>query len=295
MPPLSVSIVCRNNVATLPGVLDAVAPLVAADPNAEIVALDSGSTDGTIELLESRRVRVLREPWRGFVKTKQQALDACVNPWILCLDSDEPPQPDLVHSIRGVLAKDDPSVQGYRVNRKAFFAGRYLDHCWQPERRLRLVRRGAARWTGIDPHDRLEMIDPAARVRDLAGVLRHDSFRSMSEHLERQLRYARLTAEGLYLAGERGGAMQVCVMPAAAFLKQMVFKSAWRDGWRGVVAAASTAAATLMKHVLLYERTSLEREQGSRERERQTGKAPGRTQQAAPEGAGSSKTSPDGA
>jgi glycosyltransferase involved in cell wall biosynthesis len=255
---LSIAIVCKNSMRTLPSVLESVRPLLEA--GAELVAVDSGSTDGTIELLESRGVRVMRSAWLGFVRTKQLALDHCRGEWVLSLDSDESPDPTLIASILGVARSAD-TAQGYRLNRKTFVAGRFLEHCWQPEWRLRLVRRGLAKWGGIDPHDQLEM-SAGAKEGTLEGTLRHDSFVSFADHIERQARYARLHAEGLFGQGKRSGFVEIAVQPSAAFIKQLVLKSGWRDGWRGVLAAASTAAGTLMKHIVLYELTAMQRESG---------------------------------
>ena len=151
-------------------------------------------------------------------------------------------------------------MSGYRVNRKVFFAGRFLDHCWQPEPRLRLVRRGFAAWTGIGPHDRLDLLPGSGLERDLQGTLRHDSFRSFADHLEKQANYARLSAQALFERGERSSALQIVTTAPAAFLKQVVIKNAWRDGWRGILAAASTAAGTLMKHIVLTELSMREHE-----------------------------------
>lgn len=263
MPPISISIVCKNNIDTLPSVLEAVRPLIAggAEAAGEIIAVDSGSQDGTVELLERAGATVIRSAWLGHIKTKQLALMHCSKPWILCLDSDEPADPELVESILHAVEENDQRISGFRVNRKVFFAGRYLHHCWQPEPRLRLVRRGYAAWAGIGPHDRLELLPGSGLERDLRGTLRHDSFRTFSDHLERQVSYARLSAQALFERGERSGALHIMTTAPAAFMKQVVVKSAWRDGWRGILAAASTAAGTLMKHIVLTEMTMREREQ----------------------------------
>ena len=260
--PLSVAIVCRNSQATIGRTLDSVKGLAR-----EIVALDSGSTDGTIKILESHGARIERIEWMGHVKTKQAALDACTRPWILCLDSDESVEPELRTSIEHAIGRDtdlDPLIVGYRVNRKVWYAGRFLDHAWQPEKRLRLVQRNAARWTGLDPHDRLELLPTAggmsgrqARVADLVGTLRHDSFADMTDHLHNQVRHARTSAQSLADAGKRGSYLKLLVSPAGAFVKQLILKRAFLDGPRGWAAAGSTAAATLMKHLALIERTRI--------------------------------------
>lgn len=252
---LSVSIVCRNNEATIGRTLDSVAGLAT-----EIVAVDSGSTDGTMALLEGAGARVIRSAWLGHVKTKQMALDACTGEWILCLDSDESLEPDLRASVAGVIAGPGGAA-GYLVNRKVYYRGRPLNHAWQPEHRLRLVRRGAAVWRGLDPHDRLEMapitVSPSRRltVSLLGGTLRHDSISTFAEFLAKQAVHARTMAESLRREGRRGSRVALVCSPVGAFLKQMVLKRAFLDGAPGWLAAASAAAGALMKHAVLLELT----------------------------------------
>jgi len=249
--PLSVAIVCKNSAATIGRTLDSVKGLAS-----EIVAVDSGSTDATIPMLEAVRARVIRSEWLGHVKTKQKALDAAAEgglPWILSLDSDESPELSLAASIRAAVTKNDPAVDGYTLNRKVFYDGRFLNYAWQPERRLRLVRAGKARWQGIDPHDQLALIDPSKTPGRLDGDLRHDSFQTFEEQLRKQVSYARLMAGELVARGERGSYWRLLTSPAGAFLKQMLLKRAFMDGWAGWLAAAATAQQALMKHAITIE------------------------------------------
>lgn len=268
---LSVVIVCKNNESTIGRTLASIAGLAT-----EIVALDSGSTDTTIPQLEREGARVERVEWRGHIGTKQMALEAATCDWILSIDSDESVEPDLAESIRALLARDDPAVAAARVNRKTWYAGRPLNFTWQPEWRLRLVRRadveaGLAAWGGVNPHDKLEVAyrgdrqprEPARaggapRVVDLHGTLRHDSFSDMRDHLANNLRHAEVSAKSLAELGVRGSYWKLATSPVGAFAKQMLLKHAWRDGWRGWAAAGSTAVNTMVKHILLIERTRRE-------------------------------------
>jgi hypothetical protein len=248
--PLSVSIICRNNESTIGRTLESVAGLAT-----EIVAVDSGSTDGTIALLEKVGARVIKSPWLGYVKTKQLALDYCTGPWVLCLDSDESLLPELAAAVRGAVETDDPQAAGYRVNRKVYYRDRPLDHAWQPEWRLRLVRKGSVHWTGLDPHDRLEVVPGSAAhgTADLPGSLRHDSISTFADFFAKQARHAHTMATSMCAEGQQGSTLRMLTSPAGAFLKQLVLKQAWRDGWPGLLAAVSTGAATLMKHAILIE------------------------------------------
>ncbi len=249
---LAISIVCKDAARTLPAVLMSVRDL------GGVVAFDTGSTDGTLELLDGAGAHVERVAWEGYLKSKQRALEACADAdWILCLDADEPVEPDLAGSIRGVIESSPRDVAGYEVNRRIFYAGRYLQHAWQPEWRLRLVRgpdvkRGSARWTGVDPHPSLAV---EGRVERLRGTLRHDAFETFAEFLERQVRHARDSARALHARGRRGSIPHLLCSPLSEFFKQVVVRQAWRDGPAGWMAAGSSAAASLLKHIMLLELT----------------------------------------
>lgn len=265
---LSVAIVCKNNEETIGRTLESVVGLAT-----EIVALDSGSTDGTISILETHGAKVTRTQWKGHVATKQMALEACGEPWILCLDSDESLEQDLLESVRAIVNGIEAGVDGYRVNRKVYYKGRFLNHAWQPEFRLRLVRKGAARWGGLDPHDKLELIQAGGPMQNLRGTLRHDSFATISDHLAAQAAHARTMAASLIEDGARPSLVRLVCSPGGAFLKQMVIKQAWRDGWRGWAAASSAAAGTLMKHAVLLEMASWRKEGAADLRSTQPGAA----------------------
>ncbi|MBA4028440.1 MAG: glycosyltransferase family 2 protein [Planctomyces sp.] len=255
--PLSVAIVCKDGARTIARTLDAVRPIAA-----EILALDSGSTDGTLDMLARAGARVVPTEWLGHVRTKQRALEACSQPWVLCLDADESPEPDLIEAIAGALAwpaaeqlATAPEPVAFALNRKVWYAGRFLNHAWQPEWRTRLVRgrdvaAGLAAWAGTDPHDALRT---AAAPRRLRGTLRHDSFATFAEQLGKQVRYAGIQAGHMARRGDRGSLASLLISPPGAFLKQLVLKAAWRDGWAGWLAAACAAQQALCKHAALIE------------------------------------------
>ena len=250
---LSVSIVCCNSERTIAPVVDSVRHLAR-----EIIAVDSGSTDTTTTILESAGAKVIHQPWLGYVRQKQFALEQCAGDWILHLDADEPLSNELAVSIREAIAQNDPAIAGYEVNRKVIYAGKILRHAWQPEWRLRLVRKGLAQWTGVDPHDKLELIDPARhRAQRLQGTLLHDTMPSMGAFLERQAQHAQTAAKSLAQTGKTTSRLKLITSPAGAFVKQILLRSAWRDGWRGWAAAGATATAALMKHLALLEHTKL--------------------------------------
>ncbi|MEO1009171.1 MAG: glycosyltransferase family 2 protein [Planctomycetota bacterium] len=247
--PLSVCIVCKNNAGTIGRTLESVRGL-----GKEIVAIDSGSTDGTLEILADHGCRVVETEWLGYVRTKQFGLERCAQPWVLSLDSDESLEPELRRSIEALDLVHEEGPTGYRVNRKVWYRGRFFEHAWQPEWRLRLVRRERYRWQGLDPHDELRPVDPGqTREADLAGDLRHASFASFAELMRKHAGHAELTARSLHAAGKRASPLKLALSPASAFVREVIVRRGFLDGRRGWAAAGAMAAYTFMKYVCLLE------------------------------------------
>lgn len=245
-PDLSVAIICKNNESTIGRTLDSVRTLAG-----EIVAVDSGSTDSTVPMLESAGAIVERSPWLGYIQTKNLALSRCSRKWVLCLDSDESIDDTAANAIAEIVNSDSDRVAGARMNRKVYYKERPLNHAWQPEWRVRLVRRAGAKWAGLDPHDVLE--PKPGDVATLPGTIRHDSISTFADFFEKQARHGRVMAQSMFAEGRRGSVYKLVTSPVGAFAKQVVFKRAFLDGWPGWLAAAATASGSLAKHAALIE------------------------------------------
>jgi glycosyltransferase involved in cell wall biosynthesis len=251
LPTLSVSIVCCDNAGTIGRCVRSVAGLAH-----EIIAVDSGSTDDTTTILRRHGARVIHQPWLGFVKQKQFALEQCAGPWLLHLDSDESLEPALARAVRDAVRRDPNAagdIAGYECNRKVWWAGKPLHHAWQPEWRLRLVQRDHARWTGHDPHDRLEVTRHDARTARIPGDMRHDAIADLPSFFARQVAHATVGAASYAQRGDRTRPAKLVTSPLGAWLRMMLRNHAWRDGWRGWAAATTVATNAAMKHAILLE------------------------------------------
>ena len=242
--------VCKDNEATIGRTLDSVRDLAS-----EIVVVDSGSTDGTLGLARSAGARIVEEPWRGFVKQKQFALEQCTHGWVLHLDSDESVTPALAEAITHAIESAPSDIGGYEINRRVWWGEHELKHAWQPEWRLRLVRNGGAKWGGYDPHDAMELTDASLRTSKLpyGAVMRHDSILTLTDFLEKQLRHARVAAMSYHAMGRRGSVRKMVTSPVGAWCKMVIAKGAWRDGWRGMCAASIASMNAMMTHAALLE------------------------------------------
>lgn len=243
--PLSVVLITRDEEANLPRCLRSVRGLAS-----EIVVVDSGSRDRTREIAEAAGARVVVREWSGHVAQKNAAFDCAGQEWVLSLDADEEVSAELADAVRAVFASGEPPCDAYFVNRLNFYLGAWIRHAWYPEWRLRLARRSRARWEGEDPHDKLVTSGSTGR---LAGHLHHYSYAELRDHFARILLYAPIAASARLRSGRPVRWYHLVCSPWIAFIKSLVLKQAWRDGWRGWVIAFTSLIKVFAKYALVYE------------------------------------------
>ncbi len=246
---LAVCIITLNEEDNLPRCLDSVKDLAE-----QVVVVDSASTDRTQELARAAGAEVIERAFSGHVDQKQFALEQARCDWVLCLDADEWLDDDLRRAVQAVIGKTDgPTAEGtadgYEVNRRQRYLGRWIEHGgWSPQWRLRLVRRGRARWTGVDPHDHLRVDGPVQR---LDGRLNHVPYRGLAEHLGTINRYTDIMVDRRVQAGESASLFKVVFRPPARFLRMYVVQLGVLDGWRGFVLASFGAFYVFLKYAKL--------------------------------------------
>ena len=243
--PLSVAVITLNEEEHLPRCLASVRELAS-----EIVVVDSGSTDRTPEIARDFGAVFLSEDWAGHIAQKNKALAACSQPFVLSLDADEEVSPELAASLRELFAPGLPGRDGFWINRRTFYLGQWIRHSWNPEWRVRIVRKERARWAGRDPHDKLKVDGGTER---LAGDILHYSYADLRDHFSRVLHYARISAETLRRNGRPWRWYHLLFSPWMALLKKLVLRSAWRDGWRGWIISMSTFFSVFAKYAFLFE------------------------------------------
>jgi glycosyltransferase involved in cell wall biosynthesis len=253
--PLSVAVITKNEAENLPRLLESLVPL---NP-AEIVIVDSGSTDNTVAIAKAYGAKVIETDWPGHVEQKNRALEACGQPWILSLDADEPISSELATNIHALFAAGDPEHNGYEISRLTWYLGDWLRHVWYPEWRLRLVRSGKARWAGEDPHDRLEVEDSVGRLQ---GDILHYSYQDIEDHFRRSIDYARIGAQSLAARGKPFRWHKLVLAPLVRFFRLLIIRQGWRDGWRGWIIAWSSMFSGFLKYAFLYERERNQRGAG---------------------------------
>src|SRR4051812_43080868 len=243
MVPVSAVLITRNAAATLDACLES---LSFAD---EIVVVDSGSSDATVEIAQRRGARVVQKEWLGFGRQKQFAVEQARHDWGLCLDADERVSPELAASIGRAL--EAPASPVYPLPRRHRLPRPRLAHGegypdWSP----RLFNRMNARWSDDLVHEKvLYAVTPGT----LEGDLMHDSADDLATYLDRQNRYTTLAARQAYELGRSAGVLQLLFSPVVRFFKFYILRAGFLDGLPGLVHISIGCMNSYLKYAKLIE------------------------------------------
>ena len=216
----------------------------------EIIVVDSGSTDRTLELARNFTGRIFTIDWQGFAGTKNFALEQATGDWVFSLDADERVPEGLREEILKVV-KDDGPLDGYRIPRKNYVGGRWIRRLgWYPDYTLRLFRRGRGRFKDREVHEEVEV---EGKVGLLQTPLEHYSYRSLEEYASRQDRYARLAAREMRKAGRRPVPGELLWRPALTFLNLFFLKLGFLEGALGLKLALQSSRYNFLKYHYLRE------------------------------------------
>ncbi|MFA7347228.1 MAG: glycosyltransferase family 2 protein [Desulfurivibrionaceae bacterium] len=241
--PLSVAIITKNEEDRLPECLASVSFA------AEVVVVDSGSTDRTVEIARAFGAVVHVEPWQGFGCQKQLAIDRCRHDWVLVLDADERVSPEARVEIREVLATG--SSVAYSFPRKNYFCGRWLKHAgWWPDRVVRLFRKDCARMSERSVHESLEV---QGSVGDLRQPLIHYVNTGLEQTLYKVNHYSSAGAEELFTQGKTASVVKALLRASWSFLHGYVLRGGFLDRGEGFVMAVSDFMNVFFKYAKLRE------------------------------------------
>ena len=279
---LSVVIITHNEEANLARTLESVKPLV-ADGKGEIIVVDSGSTDRTVETAKSFGAKVFLEEWKGYAAQKNSAIDKAAGDYVLSLDADEEVSPELGEEIQTTV-RNPPTgdkfrqklpdgtstpifVNGFLMPRKNYFLGRWIRHggFW-PDRKLRLFRRNTGRFKNAAVHETLEIEEYRnGGIRlisgQLHGALIHHSYPTLSDYIDHMNRYSSLGAEMVVAEGRIGfSAVNIVLRPLATFVYNYFFRLGFFDGREGLLLHLYHAVYVSWKYAKAWE---LSRKQSS--------------------------------
>lgn len=255
--PVSAFIICLNEEEYLGNCIESLGQC------AEIIIVDSGSTDGTVATVQRYidagwPIRFMHEDWRGYAGQKQFALEQCTEPWCLSIDSDERLDEALQAALPELLQASEETV-GWRVARRPHLIGFGYTPEWVRERHnLRIIRnqKGA-----FDLAQRVhEGIVPDGKVQNSkAGSLLHFRPLLIDEHILKMNKYSTLKADQRVAEGKRPSAMKMVFSPPIYFLRIYFKKGMWRCGVPGFIQAMTDAMYSFLTESKVYQRYAIER------------------------------------
>ena len=216
----------------------------------EVLVIDSGSEDNTVELARAEGARVIYNPWPGYSDQRQFALEHASFDWVLSVDADERVSPELRASIIRAFEKG-PADRGYEINRRNHFMGHPLNHGeGYPDWILRFFNRHHANWSQDLVHEKVTL---DGEVKRLEGDLDHFSEESLSDYLTKQNQYTSLQAEQMYQSGKRSSGLRLLTSPLFRFIKFYLIRGGFRDGLPGLVHIAFGCFNSFSKYAKLKE------------------------------------------
>ena len=252
---LSVVLITQNEEANLTRTLESVVPLV--ENGGEIILVDSGSTDHTLEIAQSFGARIFPEPWKGFAQQKNSALEKATCDWVLQLDADEPLEQALCSELQELLRENNPAnaeFAGYYIPRKNFFLGRWIRHGgFYPDPKLRLIRRGAGKFEEYGAHPTIKL-NPGLRAGQTKHALLHYAYPTLRGYIDHMNSYSSMGAKFAVENGRRGFSfLDIVVRPWLTFLYNYGIRLGFLDGREGLLLHLYHAVYVSWKYAKVWE------------------------------------------
>jgi glycosyltransferase involved in cell wall biosynthesis len=241
--PVSVTVLTKNEEAMLPGCLESLSWA------AQVVVVDSQSTDKTLAIAKKFGADAYNRPWPGYTAQRNFALSKCRQPWVLSVDADERVAPDLREAIAALLAAG-PDRDGYRVPEVNNYFGRWLRHGGiYPGGHMVFFRRQGAKYESgrADVHEGVQVKNPGR----LEGHLVHHAYPTLELAIDKLNAYTDAEARGR--RSDKASLYGLLWRPLERFVKNYVFKRGFLDGVQGLLYCYLTGYYTFVFHLKIWE------------------------------------------
>lgn len=217
----------------------------------DIVIVDSGSTDDTVNICRNFNAHIIEPGWNGYGPNKNIGIAAARHDWILNIDADEALDEQLRQELLELPLQDVNEV--FEMRFKNFFMNKWIRHGeWGTDKHIRLFNRKAVTWNEAAVHENLQL-GPQIRTRLLTGYILHYTVHSSAEYEQKTIAYARLNAQKYQQQGKKAGWLKRYLSPLFSFIQNYIFRLGFLDGKEGLLIARTTARYTYLKYTYLKE------------------------------------------
>lgn len=245
MHKLSVVILTKNEEENIARAIQSVKPI-----SQDIVIIDSGSTDRTLQIAEKAGARIFHNPLVSFASQRNISNAKAQHDWVLSMDADEEIPPDLQKEI--LLILQGPEFDAYLIPRRNIIFGREIKHTrWSPDRHVWLYDKTKGSWTGP--------VHEEFKTRGIVGILKHGkihhSHKTVQEFLEMMNRYTEIEAAELVRVGRSFSMFSLIYYPVRSFIGRFFYKKGFLDGYHGFVLSMLRAFYHFTTWAKVWERT----------------------------------------
>lgn len=220
----------------------------------EIIVVDSGSVDNTLDIARSYNAKVFFNKWEGYAAQKNIAVALSKNKWVLSLDADEELSKSLKEEIEALSV--EPFI-AYQMPRKTVYLNKWIRYGgWYPNYIVRLFDKTKGKWVGEELHEK--WIANGA-IGKLNSPIIHYSFCDISDHVNRNNLYSTLGAKKLKAQRKHFSIFKLLVKPCWKFFETYVLKKGFLDGLPGLIISVSAAYSEFLKWVKLWEKENVKK------------------------------------
>ncbi len=221
----------------------------------EIVILDNGSTDRTLEIASEFTDKIFQNTdWKGFGIQRQRAQSYASNDWILMIDADERVTPELRQSIEKIVSENNQNIV-YKIDILPWVFGCFIRHSgWYPAPKIRFYSCYAAKYGDERVHEKLYFLKENIQIKRLKGDLLHYTYRDLQHYLEKSAKYAAEWSEQRFQKGKKASLLQAISHGSWYFFRMYILKLGFLDGKQGLLLALLSAHSVFAKYAALWVR-----------------------------------------
>lgn len=241
--PVSVFIITKNEEHNIERLLKSCSDMD------EIIIVDSGSTDNTLEIAQDFDVKIIHNDWPGYAKQKAFAMTLCKNDWVLNLDADEELTSELVKRFTEIVSEE--KYDSVRCQRNDMFMGKPFSKYTKKPNNCRLYRKKTAVFdTSRLAHERADINGSQLFIKE---AFNHYGYNSISAITKKNNIYSSLKALEKFQKGKKASILKMLLISPIIFIKTYIFQGYIFSGMRGFIMAILTAYYMFIKEAKLYE------------------------------------------